>query len=258
MQALQREFVGDRAMVIADPLQDAGNDSAGLWSRVVKAGGEWWTAADVRLWEHPETRLAAHVNLSRDQQDSLIGLMRPFGAYKNVMIDQRTGQPVLVEKVAVEDPTADKDLHPGVHINIRITVGEQMRARVAQMEGDFAQAIQVYTNVRSESKVVLKARPDPSNRVMHAKAIDDAMFWTGLCQLEQGEFKSAVNTLQRYRKQPESEKWARESRYLLALSYAGAGDTAAAIVELEPVAPDDPEYLGYRWLIRQWQAAASR
>ena len=131
-----------------------------------------------------------------------------------------------------------------------------MRARLSQMEGDFAQAIQIYSNVRGKSKDVLKAHPSPPDRIMHARAIDDAMFWTGLCQFEQREFKSAVHTFQRYRKQPEPEKWQRESRYLLALSHAGTGELAAAIAELETVAPDDLEYLGYRWLIRQWQAAA--
>jgi len=267
MQGLQTQFVGDRAMVIADPLQDSENAAAGLYSRVVKAGGDSWSAADVRVWDHPETRLAAHFELTRFQQDSMIGMMRPFEAYKILAsIDQRTGLPVFVEKEEFEDPSVrrerqltpnqgDRLLHPGVHINKRVTAGEQMRARQLQMEGDFIQAIQIYTNVRSKSKDVLKARPDPLNRVVHAKAIDDAVFWTGLCQFEQGEFKSAVNTFQRYRKQPdEDSKWVRESRYLLALSLAAAGDPAAAIAELEPVAPDDLEYLGYRWLIRRWQS----
>jgi tetratricopeptide (TPR) repeat protein len=198
--------------------------------------------------------MAAHVELSRLQQDSLTGLMRPFGAYKVLAgFDQRTGQSVFADREEVEDRAGDKNLHPGVHINKRVTAGEQMRARQLQMEGDFAQAVQIYTNVRSKSKDVLKARPSAPDQIMHAKAIDDAMFWTGLCQFEQGEFKSAVNTFQRYRKQPDAEKWQRESRYLLALSLAAEGDTAAAIAQLEPVPPDDPEYLGDRWLIRQWQ-----
>ena len=256
MQVLQTQFVGDRAMVIADPLADAGS-AAGVWSRVVKAGGEAWNAADVRVWEHPESRLAAHVELTAYQQDSLIGLMRPFSAYKNVDVDSR-GQLVLVEKVGTADPAGDKKLHPDVHLNVWTTTGEQMRARVTQMEGDFAQAIKIYLNVRSKCKDVLKARPDTINRVMHVKAIDDAVFWTGVCQFEQGEFKAAVNTFLRYRKQPAAEKWARESRYLLAVSQAAAGDPAAAITILEPVAPDDPEYLGYRWLIRQWEAVAKK
>jgi hypothetical protein len=47
----------------------------------------------------------------------------------------------------------------------------------------------------------------------------------------------------------------RESRYLRALSLAAAGNRAAAIKELEAVESDDPEYAGYRLLIRQWRAA---
>ena len=86
------------------------------------------------------------------------------------------------------------------------------------------------------------------------RAIDDAMFWTALCQFEQGQFKMAAGTLATYRKKTDQGNWARESRYLLALSQAATGDYPSAIKELEAVDRDDPEYAGYRLLIRQWQA----
>src|SRR5205823_5512502 len=124
IQGLQTQFVGDRALVIADPLQDSGSAVAGLWSRLVKAGGENWAAADLRVWPHAETRMAGHVELTKLQQDSLTGLMRPFGAYRVLGVD-RLGQPALVDNEKVEDRAGDKNLHPGVHINKRVTAGEQ-------------------------------------------------------------------------------------------------------------------------------------
>jgi len=256
MQALQTQFVADRAMVISDPLQTDDEDHAPLWKRIVSAGGDYWNADDVRVWDYPETRLAAHVQLTQLQQDSLDGLMLPFRAYMNVVIEN--GRPVLVDRERVADRAGDKDFHPGVHINVRMTKGEQMRARLTHLEGIFTQAIQSYTDVRLKCMEVLRANPSPADRIMHARAKDDAVYWTGLCKFEQGEYKESAALFQRYLKQTESANWLRESRYLLALSLAAAGDYAGAIAQLEPVPPDDLEYAGNRLLIRQWQAAEKR
>jgi TolA-binding protein len=87
------------------------------------------------------------------------------------------------------------------------------------------------------------------------RAIDDAYFWTALCQFEQGQFQAAADNMEKYRKRAEPGNWMRESLYLRALSLAATGDRAAAIKELEAVEADDPEYAGYRLLIRQWRTA---
>jgi hypothetical protein len=258
MQALQTQFVANRAMVISDPLQIGDDHHAGVWQRIVAAGGDLWNADDVRFWDYPETRLNAHGQMNRLELDSLDGLLLPFRAYLNVSIDARTGRPVLADREAIADRAADKDFHPGVHINVRMTKGEQMRARLAHLEGDFANAIQSYTDVRLKCLEVLKANPSPADRIMHTRAKDDAVFWTALCKFEQGEFKEAAALCQRYLKQTEAANWLRESRLLLARSLAESRDYPAAIVQLEGVPPDNPEYLGLRLLIHQWQAAEKR
>jgi hypothetical protein len=254
MEALQAPLVGSRAMMISDPLTDSAEDSAGIWTRVVKAGKGRWEAADVRLWDYPETQLDAHVQMTKDQQDSLEGLLRPFEAFKNAKIDPRTGLPVFLDKDAQLDPAAGK-FDPNVRVNVRLTKGEQMHSRLAQLAGEFTEAVKSYTNVRGRCLEVLRFEPPPAIRSIHTRAIDDAYFWTALCQFEQGQFQPAADTLGKYRKRAGPGNWMRESRYLLALSLAAAGDRAAAIKELEAVEPDDPEYTGYRLLIRQWREA---
>jgi hypothetical protein len=262
MAALQAQFVGNRAMVISDPLADGGANAEGVWTRVVKAGGERWQAPQVRLWDYPESRLAAHLQMTRFQQDKLEGLMRPFEAFMNVPKDQlgrpirdQAGRVVFLEKEAHEDPSAGK-FDPGVRFNVRLTKGEQMRARLSQLAGDFAEAVKTYTHVRSRSNEVIKLEPPIAIRTIHTRAVDDATYWTALAQFEQGDFAAASRTLQQYRKRPAPGQWMRESRYLLALSLAAAGDYATAVKELESVESDDPEYLGYRYRIREWQGAA--
>jgi hypothetical protein len=252
MESLQTQFVGNRALVISDPLADAPGKDDGAWTRVVKAGGDRWGGSQLRLWEYPEVQLTAHLKMTKHQQESLEGLMKPFEAFMNVVPDPRNGQLRLVEREAHEDPAKGK-FDAGVRINIRTTKGEQMRVRLDQLAGDFTQAVKGYVNVRLRCKDVLGVRPGPAETSIHTRAIDDATFWTALCQFEQGEFEAAANTLDIYRKRADPGNWMRESRYLLALSRAASGDRAAAIRELEAVEPDDPEYAGYRVLIRRWQ-----
>jgi hypothetical protein len=265
METLQTQFVGNRSMVISDPLADGGTNAEGAWTRVLNAGSASWQAAQLRLWDYPEARLAAHLQMTEDQRNSLVGLMRPFEAFMNVPKDPNTGRPlvdgegriVFLEKEAHEDPAAGK-FDAGVRINVRLTKGEQMRARLAQLAGDFAGAVKTYTIVRSRSLEVLKLAPPIAVRTVHTRAMDDATFWTALSQFEQGDFEPAAATLRQYRKRAEARHWMRESRYLLALSLAATGDRAAAARELEAVDPDDSEYLGYRFLIRQWQDPGTR
>jgi Flp pilus assembly protein TadD len=133
-----------------------------------------------------------------------------------------------------------------------------MRSRLAQLAGEFTDAVKSYNNVRGRSMELLHYEPPAAIRSIHTRAIDDAYFWTALCQFEQGRFQPAADTLGKYRKRAERAEpgnWMRESRYLRALSLAATGDHAAAIRELEAVEPDDPEYAGYRLLIRQWREA---
>jgi hypothetical protein len=137
----------------------------------------------------------------------------------------------------------------------RTTAGAQMRARLDQLEGRLPQAVREYLDVRDKCREVLRFNFPLPDRIMHSRAIEDATYWTAACQYEQGEFKSAINTLVYYRKRSDSKNWQRESRYLLAVSQAADGNYPAAIAELETVEPDDLEYAGYRHLIRQWQAA---
>lgn len=251
MQALQAEFVGARAMVVADPLQDSTDGIPGLWSRILQAGGQYWDASDLRLWEYPETARSAHLALTEEQHDSLTGLMRPFSAYKHVARDKQTGVRVLVGQEESADPSGT-EYDPGIRTNRRTTTGEQMRARVLQLSGDFADAVSKYVDVRIESKKVLVATSLPAERTLHARAIDDATYWTALCKYEQGDFDGAATDLAHYRHKPGA--WDREARYLHALALAAAGKPRDAASELRSVEPDDPEYAGMRLLIRRWES----
>ncbi|MSR56282.1 MAG: hypothetical protein EXS05_01235 [Planctomycetaceae bacterium] len=258
MRRLQGEFTGRQTMVIADPLHDTA-DGPGLWSRVARSGGEFWSADRMGLWNYPETQLAAHAELDATRRDDLRALLAPFNAYMTIGQGQ-DGQLALTDRQQFLDPAGDMKLHGAIRIVRQTTVGAQRKARLKHLAGEFAEAVHEYQLVRQHSQEVVNLRQPPGISVPHQRAIDDAIFWTALCKFEQGEYRVAVDNLQRYRKQQNRDQeasWNRQCRYLLALSHAARKNYPEAIDELSAVEVDDPEFAGYQSLIRSWRAAAA-
>ncbi|MBS0266472.1 MAG: hypothetical protein JSS02_31360 [Planctomycetes bacterium] len=254
IRGLQRQFVGQRAMVIADPLGDEGPETPGLISRVRQATGEFWNDSRVRIWEFPEQRLIAHTAMSGDQLEILDGQLLPFGAYKTI-VSGPGGVQGLADVEQQEDRAGDRKYHPGVTMITRTTSGAQMRARMDQLQGNLSQAIREYLEIRDKCREVLHVNTPVIERFRHIRASEDAIFWTGLCQFQQGETRAAINSLQLYRKRSDAKNWQHECQYVLALSLATDGHYKEAAAELQAADPDSPEQFGYQYLIRRWKAA---
>lgn len=259
MRSLQGQFSGEHSMVISDPLQDS-VDAPGLWARVAKAGGERWSAESLRIWSYPERQLEPHAALTGERSQLLRQVFSPFDAYGTPRFSPKQGKVVLVDQELVED-RAGGEFDPGKAQRVRSTKGAQMRARLTQLGGDFATAVQEYHEVWQRSRLVVRGAlegaftTDEEKVLLHLRAIDDASFFTAACKFEQRNYRVATDALQRYRTQHPKGAWVRQCRYLLALSFAAQEDYEAAVEELEDVDGSDPEYAGYQWLIRRWQLA---
>jgi hypothetical protein len=255
MRALQQEFIGKRAMKIADPLGDERGDANGLISRIQKNAGEFWNRERLRVWDFPEKRLIAHTAMTNDQLEILDTQFMPFGAYKTIVVNQ-LGEADLADVELKEDRAADKKYHPGVTMISRTTTGAQMRARMDHLLGNLPQAIREYLEVRDKCREVMQLKTAKIiERFRHSRASEDAIFWTGLCQFQQGEIRAAINSLNFYRKRPDARNWLNECRFTLAVGQATAGDYAGAAEELKAADAEGPEQFGYQYLIRRWQAA---
>ncbi|MGQ0633865.1 MAG: tetratricopeptide repeat protein [Planctomycetaceae bacterium] len=263
MQALQTVFTGQEALVVADRLDDS-EGGAGFWTRGVRAGKGRWSQPDQALWEYPEAQAGQHATMSESRQQALDRSLLPFEAYLALSTNRR-GELVVKRNEQLRD-RALGDFDPMQRVDNRITVGSQKKARLQQMEGDFVAAIPNYTDVRERSRIIADKAPFVAEqdavkqqliRDMHLRAIDDAAMWTASCKFEQGEFEVAGDRLEAYRRQHKQGFWLRECRYLLAMTHAARKDYSGAIEELIDVETDDPEYGGYHWLIRTWQAARS-
>ncbi|MCH7685297.1 MAG: hypothetical protein IH899_01215 [Planctomycetes bacterium] len=238
MQRLQAALSGNGSAVVYDGLQDD-TDSVGLISRVANFGGQYWGKDDVAVWQYPESQLEAFEHLDETQRQLLALWQLPLGAPVAVGYNPQTRQ---------------------------ITIGQpengQLKTRTMHLLGDYRTAIGNYVKIRMRHARINPRLPIPPKiRLMHARAEDDAFFWMGLSQFEQGHLEAATSTfrdyLRRYAQQPNAA-WPAHCRSMLALSLAESGDVSAAVDELknELKKADLAARLRdrYQFWIRRWSA----
>jgi hypothetical protein len=260
---IQDRLTTSRPVVIYDPLHDqviGDQIIPGLWARIVAAGNALWDEPKMRVWPYPEEQRAAHAALGPN--DDLAQLLSPMRAYKTVGFNRAKGQLVFKDDEEFDDPAAG--MHdPGKAKRRKSTANEQWRARLSHLTGDFRAALIKYTEVRQGSRKVIevmnKEQVSLADRfrleTMHTRALDDAYYWTACCKFDEGAYEVAQRSFEKYLEYQPEGTWRRDARYLLALSHAALGDKAAAATTLEAAEPDEPEYAGYRLLIRRWKAS---
>lgn len=239
MRQLQTEFTGDRALVVSDPLADA-TGVPGLWSRVIAAGKGLWTTEAISVWEFPETQLAARWELTKEQSTAL---ERLNGAWK------------VPQRVTKWDPVRNE-------VELGRPEGELLKMRLAHVQGDFEEAIVGYANLRLTNLRLVntfKHGGPVEDDILdwHHEANDDATFWVGVCQFEQGRYSMAADTFQNYLDKRTNGAWLSSARYQLALAQFAQGDRAGAVKTLEGTPANDPQRAGLMVLLRQWQTPAA-
>ena len=221
MRIVQSQFSGKQASVVSDPLQDV-DGNPGLLGRVSKAGAKHWQPGAVRLWSYAESQLAAYARLNEDQNGKLAGLKAVWDA------------PRVVERAEAGAAVRRKKL---------------IQARMAQVSGDYENAINWYGLVRLTTPV----RPGSIDQFVNKQAADNAFFWKGICQYERGDYAGAADTFEKYLKPSAPGLWQAACRYQLARSQAATGNFAAAIKTLEETPETDYRRQGHSLLIREWK-----
>lgn len=242
MEQIQPEFTGARAMIVFDSLIDS-EGRRGLLSRVANYEAGAWEPKSVGVWKYPEGQLAGFESLSGQHSQTLARLTLAWNA--PIEIDMNTGA-----------------LKPGKKL---------FTGRIAQVEARYDDAATRYTAVQIGRKntadelerrgVPRAAFENPQNRLMMDPADEDAVFFTGVCKLEQGtpgDLRVAADKFRHYLKHYENGVWTSASRYLLALTLADQGKPAEAVELLKAIPADHPQKVGIHYLIRKWDNAAAK
>lgn len=272
-QVLQQVFAGEHSVLISDPLEDVDN-IPGLWSRLISAGQGTWTADSLRLWKYPQDQITRSLALDDEAKERRKGLKLRFMAYLVATpIPEMPGKFVVTGSKESRDPTLkgldsrDAGMGGFARTESRTTSGRQMEGRLAQVAGNLSEALRAYVEVQSNSREILQIpdnnllmdkRLGPINvKLFHALAIDDAVYWSGLCQLEQGQYGPAANTFDRYLRQANRvSEWVRQARRMKGMALAAQGKFAEAAQAIEEIPEEDPEAPGLRQLSKAWKAAA--
>jgi len=237
---LQSSLVGEHSTAVYDPLEDVG-DSHGLVSRLVEAGEGIWTRDDITVWGHPEKSLREFAQLDLKTDVRWQFRWRSMEA------------PVPIQL----DPESNK-------INVGTPQREMRKVRMMHVLGDYSQAIQRYTMMRIEDAIFRNPQIPipPEKRIIQVFASSDSFYWSGVCQMEKGEFGVAANTFRQYLNYLEKlrtfkhARWSAPCRGLLAYCLAQNEQFTQAIEVLDAVDGADPHRDAFDLLIRRWGARA--
>lgn len=244
MRTIQLALRGEQTALIYDSLTD-GEFGPGMLNRVSSASSGRWQAEELSIWPYPEQQLHAFSNMN-DSQRNFFEVMRvPYSA------------PI------------DREVDPEAQTATVQPQRLQWRTRLSQLFGEFEDSIQKYMLVRTRRNfptAVMQSWGIPEARhefvsYMHAKAAEDAMFWSGVCQMEVGNFDAAIDTFREYVRQyseGQGAMWRPHCRWLWAVSEAEQGSVKAGVALLEEVPAGDINRPACEFLIQRWSQSTEQ
>ncbi len=188
------------------------------------------------------------------------------------------GKPARSQAGAIPAPGEENN-----RVEVRHDSRVQLKARIAQLQGDFPQAIRKYLTVQLDElperlffpqEIQERAKSLPPEQrpkgllyqetpkrewFMNFRAAEDAKFWMGVCQFEQREMAAAEETFEAYIRrysQGAIGTWIMQAAYLRCLALAETKKFALAVQAARQLAQALPEgdyrrptfeLLGERW-----------
>ena len=267
MKRLQQELSGEQSVIVADSLEDSG-DQPGLWSRIAKHPAAAWSADDVVIWPYPESVRDAAANVNPEHQKELLKLSQSLGA------------PIRVQRFLMRPDGRSSDLEfakpdrslmkrrmehvvgkwtaavPG-YLAAQLYDVDPPTAKGLEMvsaDGKEKEEIAVVTATETRNVRLMMMQPQYANvRKLHLLAGDDACFWLAQCQFEQNRWQAVVDQCLAYGKQHSSGGWVAANQSLLATALVKQKKLKPAIRALKEIEEDDPLAPSSRMLMARWQ-----
>ncbi len=257
IKRIETFLAGNRSVVVYTPLTDVGA-RPGLRSRVENGGAGSWKKEDVSVWDYPDRQLSAVHHLGDQAKIAHDAFWLPFEGPVEFEFDPKTMQFKIAQGTTITSLTGGKPARPQAgaipapgeennRVEVRHDSRVELKARIAQLQGDFPQAIRKYLTVQLDELPQQMVLPDdiqerakslpPDKRpkgplaiatpkrefIMNFRAAEDAKFWMGVCQLEQHEMSSAEETFEAYIRrysQGGIGTWIMQAAYLRSLALA--------------------------------------
>ncbi len=244
MHALQQSLIGEQSMIVSDVLHDfqigdsgdSANKEAGAISRIAEAGSEYWKPENVSVWNHPEQSLYFSNHRNDKQQQIRDAMFMPFLAPMRVKTNPENQQ-------------------------MQIGKPEEMqyKTRISQLMGDYATAVAKYSSIRLDCRTFRTIRVDQNILRMHEAAFDDALYWTGLCHMQEDNISAAISTFSQYinpNRKGLGPSWISQAVINQAICFARIGDFSSAVGTLKLLPPQSSSFPAAQHLVKRWMAAA--
>lgn len=222
MQSIEQVLPAADACVVFDPLLTEAGQS-GLLQRLSATYG--WSQDQLKQWQFPRRERQGAKHLTAEMQQELLQFTLPFSVPIPFKVD-KDGQP-----------------------SVGTPENKLLRFRVDQLLGKFTETSQKYLSIRH----LEVERFPPEIERLNKVAAENAIYWTGVCKFEAGDYESAVSQLtDLIRKYDRKGNWYFPARILLFQCYVELERFADAMTVLERTSSDDPyqeaNALRLKWL----------
>ncbi len=248
MKALQFSLGGSHSVIMADSLinNDAGD---GLLTRVGEAGHDFWKKEDLKVWDYYEKQNLAAYKLDENQIKYLEAMRAPFKS------PVKFEEPFERSRATFNDK--DKESRDKKKLKGRIVYTKDLlKCRIIQMTGKLPVAIKMYQNIQLVAKKENQKPEINANSSMvqmNVIAIQDGIFWRGICSYELEDYETALARFLQYMQLTKVRgKWSTQCRILISQSIAQLGKPEETGKLLANPSPNSIYYPSATFWYKRW------
>lgn len=227
MKRLESVLPADDVCVLYDPVADD-SGRTGLLTRLTKSTPKW-NIEQLKPWDYPEQQFKAMQSISPSIMQAMEAAMMPFKLPIPVSVDEKE------QKYVVGNPEE-----------------RLLKIRTDQLQGKFDEATKRYLGIRH---LAIEEMPIPNLAALNQVGAEYAIYWTGVCKFEMGDYESAIEQLSTYLKRHDRNgRWNFAARALLAECHAKLGNFQEAMATVERTRSDDPYRAANAIRVKLWSA----
>jgi hypothetical protein len=240
MLVLQDQLSAEDSAVLFEELTGGVSDIRPLTERVMAAGGDLWSIADIAVWPHPEDRVIRSNSLTEEELGDYKQLMRPFAApferdvLKPESAEERTSVPEemtdeeryqfaqqrMMERFQEVTKSTDKLFgKPSYRLlkaRTQQVLGVTDTSIIQQLQQIRLTSLDEMIEIQVPDEVLRQFPGMPKSMAYELPAViqnvnrsstGSSMYWTALSQLDRGETGVGISTMTNYRNQYPDGQW---------------------------------------------------